>query len=180
MKNFFLLVLLAFVFCAFHPAQAEVKKEKYIGAWKVMKVVDDMDDSVRYVAFAIPASVSWNEITRENSDSFPFFCILFSEEARSSIKIPGSTFSIDEFGQNPFFKFRLDKEHPRLSNDSEGHYSDSLHLQKDVRHFVEELYDHDYFTLRTIDSKGRQYTINFNISGAKEALNNIAKAAGWN
>lgn len=179
MKKFFLLVLLAFCFCAFHPAHGEVEKAEYIGAWKIMKVIDDMDDSVRHVAFAIPASSSWHEITPKNSDSLPSICILFSDEARGRINIPGATFSIDEFGQNPFFKFRLDKEHPRLSKDWEGHYSGSLHLQNDVRHFVEELYDHNYFTLRTIDSKGRQYTIKFNIVGAREALKDIAKAAGW-
>lgn len=177
MKKFFMPALLAIMFGFCHSAIAQVEKTEYIGEWKTMKIVDDMDDSVRYVACAIP-SRDWSKVTPENSSSVPGLFFISSPEGICNIKIPGASFAKDSYGQNPFFKYRLDKETPRTSNSWEG-YEETLSRQKDVQQFAKELYGHKTLVVRTIDESGRQYTVKFNIIGAKEALKDIANAAGW-
>lgn len=45
--------------------------------------------------------------------------------------------------------------------------------------FVTKLYGHKTLHVRITARSGEVYTVKFNISGAREALKDIAKAAGW-
>ena len=183
MKKFFLLFLLALAIGIYQPVAAELVKEEFSGAWKTMKIVDDMDDSVSYVACAVPVSADRSKLTRENKDyvnSLPKFYFVSSGTGRAGcfIKIPEAFFDTDVYAPPVFFQYRLDKDVPKDSDDWEGHQT-NITLQREVQQFAQELYDHKTLVVRTRDKDGTQYTIKFNITGAKQALKDIAKAAGW-
>ena len=169
MKKVFLLVLLAFCFCAFHANEACAKK---VGAWVIRKHIDEMDDSL-----TITATTTSKSVCRFHGiDYYPKLAFAVNDKDGFSICI---IYDLPLMGvqEDIDITYRADKD---VAQNSSGW--DSKHKQVTTANpekFARDLYGHKKLLVRVSNLLGDIHTIKFDITGAKDALKDIAKAAGW-
>ena len=172
MKKIFLLFLLALAFCAMPAEEACAKK---VGAWTVGQRIDEMDDSVMLFAY----TKSKNEIRGSSAIALPAMLTIAVQKGSGGPVVCAIT-------QMPWLgiqedievEYRIDKNPPSAIPSWNTNGGDALRFFH-FEYFLKELYGAKTLLVRIPSRDGYSYTAKFNITGAKEALKDIAKAAGW-
>ena len=74
-------------------------------------------------------------------------------------------------------EYRIDKEKLKIS--SHWFRNKTALSYMNGEHIAQDLYGHKQMIIRVKDDDGFTHTVKFDISGAKEALSEIAKLSGW-
>ena len=174
MKKLLILLMLSFSFCVFHGNEVnagEISSINKVGAWNTWQSQDEMDDTVYFLVS-----------TRSKSSLDTGYDIM--HPILGFVGVKGEAYVMCNISKMPWLgaqddvevTYRLDKNKPQKSRwrtDKTSAY------HKDAKQFANELYGHKTLLVRIPSKDGAVYTIKFDIAGTKEALNDIATAAGW-
>ena len=167
MKKFFLLFLLALAFLAVPAEEACAKK---VGAWTVGQLVDEMDDSVTLYAHTKSEEGCYTDLGLQKH---PLLILSGAPQKLFMCSVVGLPWIGTE--SDIELAYRIDKG--KVKNITGFAKKDNVYFFN-MESFAKDLYGHKTLLVRIRASSG-SHTVKFNISGAREALKDIAKAAGW-